>query len=958
MASLNRTEHCIDDYPSKRLSNMNSKFTYDVFLSYSSKDRTRVRQLAEHLQNVGLRVWFDEWIMRGGDEVLHNIEKGLAASQSLVFCMSPHSIQSDWANWEKNTPSLRSPSNHEGRFIPLLLSDCEIPKELERYKYVDYREHTDAALVALLKACPSPIEPIPQTPQPEPTWDIATQGPPYRGLEALKDQQADLFFGRGAELKELVAKLADKPFVVVVGASGAGKSSLVWAGLLPKLNLWKVGGFNHWLWKRITPAQYKDDEDFTPVKVLSAAVATALNQDYIPVKKALQAGGAEFQQLLEQSDSVLKTESDSQLLVFVDQFEELFSLVAPTLRKPFIDALDSLMATEKVRVVATMRAEFLGACMDCEAFGKPITAWFNAGQLLLAAPDAEDLQAMVKGPAKLAGLEFEAGLAEQIVKDTGLKPGNLALMAFALERLYEQREGLRMPSSAYRAFGGIDGAIADKAGQLFGSGSGLDLSIPQSKSDLLGEVFRELVEIDEHSGAATRRRMPLTIWGLGHDNQTNQTTPAQQLIKAFIEARLLLTNVSPDSKREPTLEVAHEALFRNWPLLKNWIDGRKDQFVMRKRLQRDAAEWVRRGEPDAFRWLDPLALEAGAMIRALRYQPTELETRFLGPVQREDMLALIKQADTSHELRAIIGVRLALLGDDRPGVGVKNAVVLIPPPNLKTPSPSGRGLGEGLGEGTITNNSSALPPSEGGTNSTALPITQDSLPDIVWCPVPAGTVVLEDDAGRFDVEACQIAKYPVTQAQYQLFIDAKDGYAHPRWWEGLPKRYYQELGRQIPAFANHPAVNVDWMEAMAYCRWLSQRLGKDVRLPTEWEWQQAACHGNSNNTYPWGPDWQERRCNSYESQLNRTIAVGLYAQDWPDDRPVDMAGNVWEWCLNEYAKPMPLNKIILGDSAERTLRGGSWLNPTDIVRCALRLWYLPLDRFNSLGFRLVLGSPW
>jgi hypothetical protein len=882
---------------------MEPQFTYDVFLSYSSKDRTRVRLLAEHLQKAGLRVWFDEWNIKPGDDFLLVINKGLEASRTLIMCLSSDALESDWVDMESHTTLFRSPSNHDRRFIPLLLNDCKIPDTLSRYDYVDFRENASGALADLLEVCRNPLAPIPPKPQPEPTWDIDTQGPPYRGLEALKDQQADLFFGRGAELIELAKKLAEQRFVIVVGASGAGKSSLVWAGLLPNLNRWKVGGFSHWLWRRITPAQYKGDEDFTPVKILAEAVATALNERYTPVKKALQAGGEALQPLLEQSDSVLKTESDSQLLVFVDQFEELFSLIAPNLRKPFIDALDDLMATSKVRVVATMRAEFLGACMDCEAFGKHMTAWFNSGQLLLAAPDAEDLQQMVKGPAKLAGLGFEAGLVEQIVKDTGLKPGNLALMAFALERLYEQKEGLRMPSHAYQAFGGIEGAIADKAEQLFGSG--LDSSMPQSKSDLLGEVFRELVEIDEHSGAATRRRVLLTVWGLGHDNQTNQPTPAQQLIDAFIEARLLLTDISPDSKREPTLEVAHEALFRNWPLLKDWIDERKDQLLMRKRLQRDAAEWVRRGEPDTFRWLDPLALEAGAMIRALRYQPTEMETRFLGPVQREDMLALIRQADTSHELRATIGVRLALLGDERPGLGV-----------------------------------------------------QDSLPDIVWCPIPAGTVELEDDAGSFDVEAGWIAKYPVTQAQYQLFIDAKDGYSNPRWWEGLPKRYYHEPGRQIPAYGNHPAVNVAWIEAMAYCRWLSQRLGQDVRLPTEWEWQQAACHGNPNNTYPWGSDWQERRCNSDESQLNRTIAVGLYAQDWPDDRPIDMAGNVWEWCLNEYAKPMPLNKIILGGSAERTLRGGSWLNRSDFLRCAIRYRLHPLNRFNYLGFRLVLGSPW
>ncbi|MFZ4703731.1 MAG: ATP-binding protein, partial [Candidatus Methylumidiphilus sp.] len=506
-----------------------------------------------------------------------------------------------------------------------------------------------------------PGDPHPKPAKPGPTWDIATLGPPYRGLQALTDKHADLFFGRKEELNQLAAKLAGQRFVVVVGASGAGKSSLVWAGLLPKLD--------HWLWVRMTPAENKDDEDFAPVKVLAEVLAKTLGQRYSLVKKALQVGGAELQQLLD----AMTTQPAGQLLVFVDQFEELFSLVAPPLRKPFINALDGLMATGKVRVVATMRAEFLGQCMDCEEFGKHLADWFNAGQLLLAAPDAEDLHPMVEGPAQLAGLAFEARLANQIVKDTGLKPGNLALMAFALERLYEQRQGQLMTWQAYQDFGGIDGAIADKADQVFKTSMAQGSASPEALSSPLGDVFRELVEIDEHSGAATRRRVPLSVWGLGHDHR-GPTTPAQRLMDDFISARLLLTDGAIEGEREPTLEVAHEALFRNWPLLKGWIDARKDQFLMRKRLQRDAAEWARRGELDAFRWLDPLALEAGGMIRALRYQATEREARFLGPVQREEMLRLIQVADTSHELRATLGVRLAWLGDDRPGVGVKDGL--------------------------------------------------------------------------------------------------------------------------------------------------------------------------------------------------------------------------------------------------------------------------------------------
>ena len=248
-------------------------------------------------------------------------------------------------------------------------------------------------------------------------------------------------------------------------------------------------------------------------------------------------------------------------------------------------------------------------------------------------------------------------------------------------------------------------------------------------------------------------------------------------------------------------------------------------------------------------------------------------------------------------------------------------------------------------------------------NSTALPVGEGPnaviLPDIVWCEVPAGRVELEENAGSFDVAAFQIAKYPVTQAQYKLFVLAEDGYHNEAWWKGLPKRYYDGPGRQIPDLGNHPAVNVDWVEAVAYCRWLSEKrgAGNEVRLPTEWEWQQAACNGNADNAYPWGA-WDGRRCNSYESQLNRTIAVGLYAQDWPEDRPLDMAGNVWEWCWNEYANIVPLQDIVLQNQEERTIRGGSWFNFTGFVRCAIRLRFHPDGRSNYLGFRLVLGSPW
>ncbi len=715
-----------------------------------------------------------------------------------------------------------------------------------------------------------------------PGWDIKTQGSPYVGLRAMTYEHSGLFFGRDPQLKQLATKLANQRFVAVVGASGTGKSSLVWAGLLPKLKEWQVGGISQWVWVRITPMEYSN---FIPDQMVDDVLTVTFDRRISVFKLALQERGAKLYALLNE----ILPAGNEQLLLFVDQFEELFSLVASSSRKLFIHALDDLMASGKARVVVTMRANFLNQCMESEGFGERLADWFNHGLLLLSPPGADALREIVEGPARLAGLSFEAGLVDKIVEDIGLKPGNLALMAFALEKLFQQRYDSVISWQAYRELGGFEGAIAEKAETVFAALGG---RIGHDPKYLMARVFSELVDIDEYSGVASRRKAPLALW--------DQASTVYRLIEDFVDARLLLI----DGGFEPTLEIAHETLLRNWHLLSAWIAARKDQFLMRKRLQRDTAEWVRHGGSGAFLWRDLSALESGNMIGDLLYTPTDSELSFLGPVHKKDMLRLILDADTTHKMRATVGIRLSLIGDDRPGVGVI-----------------------------------------------------DGLPDIVWCHVLAGRVNLSGDEGSFDVDKCWLSKYPITKLQYMLFIDADDGYINPDWWQDLPKLSYLDADRQVLSYGNYPAVNVTWIEAVAYCRWLSQRLGFMVRLPTEWEWQQAACQGDQKNVYPWGLNWDSRRCNSHESQLNRVISVGMYAQDFAEDNPLDMAGNVWEWCLNRYVKPVPLSSIVLADISERTVRGGSWLNLTDTFRCSSRGGLNPSLRFNYIGFRLIRVSP-
>jgi hypothetical protein len=132
---------------------MADRFAYDVFLSHNSKDKPRVRALAEELRAAGLRVWFDEWVLKPGDDIYLAIERGLEAARAQVLCLSPAALGSEWVALERSTVLFRDPTNAGRRFIPLLLADCELPDALRRYKYVDYRRKTKAAFTELLAAC-------------------------------------------------------------------------------------------------------------------------------------------------------------------------------------------------------------------------------------------------------------------------------------------------------------------------------------------------------------------------------------------------------------------------------------------------------------------------------------------------------------------------------------------------------------------------------------------------------------------------------------------------------------------------------------------------------------------------------------------------------------------------------------------------------------------------------------
>lgn len=402
-------------------------------------------------------------------------------------------------------------------------------------------------------------------------------------------------------------------------------------------------------------------------------------------------------------------------------------------------------------------------------------------------------------------------------------------------------------------------------------------------------VFAELMHLDRER-PPTRKRATLAEFA--------SDKAATQLIDALAgpECRIL---VRGGEGREAPVEVAHEKLFTAWPKLKDWIDNGGEALRLIDYAEEAARRWHETGDHLDELWQSRRAKDIQHALSRFSKSPSPLLDRLLRPQQM--LIARLDKQGLSHEDRLQIGKKLAEFGDPRPGVGLRS----------------------------------------------------DGLPDIEWVEIPQGRIQLKDTDYVFEVKPFRMAKYPVTNSQFECFID-DGGYEHDAWWEGIGKQTWSPSSWQE---ANCPRETVSWFEAVAFCCWLSARTGTTIRLPTEWEWQQAATEGDPTRDYPWG-EWDATRCNSFESRLNRTATVGMYPSGATQRGVYDMAGNVWEWCLNTHEQPEhPKAVCISVDSGQRVIRGGSWSTKPAFLHTSDRFRGIPDLRNDILGFRLVQNLP-
>ncbi len=396
---------------------------------------------------------------------------------------------------------------------------------------------------------------------------------PYKGLNYFDEADADLFVGREAltaKLEERVLALAkgQKPggirFLAILGASGSGKSSLVRAGLVPALRWNKRSA--EWPIHILTPTAHPLESlamSQTPSNGSVGATA-ALMDDLMRdprslqlfIKRGMQAGTA------------------FRLLIVVDQFEELFALCHSEVeRTAFIDNLLTVAseADGSIVVVITLRADFYAHCAGYLQLREALAQ----EQEYIGAMNDEELRRAIEEPAQRGRWEFEPGLVDQLLHDVGHEPGALPLLSHALLETWQRRRGRTMTLSGYAASGGVRGAIAETAESVF-----VD-QFTHEQQAIARRIFLRLTELgDETATGDTRRRA--TFDELILKPEEAETTRA--VLMTLADARLITTS-------EDSVEVAHEALIREWPTLRGWLEDDRESLRLHRHLTETSQEW-------------------------------------------------------------------------------------------------------------------------------------------------------------------------------------------------------------------------------------------------------------------------------------------------------------------------------------------------------------------------------
>ena len=396
-------------------------------------------------------------------------------------------------------------------------------------------------------------------------WDDVEN--PYKGLRAFERGEAQDFFGREEFVERLLWRMQEadpyQRFLAIVGPSGSGKSSVARAGLLPALVKNAIAGSDHWFCIDMIPGDSPFDALETALIRIAADQAMNLHDQISRDERGL----------VRAADLILPKDK-SELLLLIDQFEEVFTLVTDEgKRQRFLDLLLATVTAphSRVRIVVTLRADFYDRPLHYPKFGEILRTRMET----ILPLTAQGIERAIVGPVERMGMVFEDGLVAHMVSQTTYQAGALPLLQFALTALFDLREGHKLTHDAYQQIGGVGGALANRVEDIY---SQLDAQAQEA----VRQLFLRLVTLGE-GVEDTRRRVPRSELVA----VSNDADLMEDLIDYLAQERFLALDNDP-ATRAPMVEVAHEAILREWERLRGWIDKSRTEL----RLHRQLIGWV------------------------------------------------------------------------------------------------------------------------------------------------------------------------------------------------------------------------------------------------------------------------------------------------------------------------------------------------------------------------------
>jgi TPR repeat protein/energy-coupling factor transporter ATP-binding protein EcfA2 len=615
---------------------------YDVFVSYSRADGRHAAEIDLVLRAKGLRSFFDRRNLAPGLPWVRALEQAIGAAKAVIVLIGPRGL-GNTQQYERELAIVRQSRDPAFPVVPVILPETTTDRPfdfLNLLTWVDFSHVAKvsdapdeiARLLAAVHGAPSP-------------GDVVREAIcPYRGLDAFREEDAAFFFGRGtagepeSPIGQLVHKVREHPFVMVVGRSGSGKSSLVYAGLLPALRRERD---RFWNVLSLRPGP-------TPLRALAAAFNPRADDEGAAEYAAkitaeadqLRAGDPELLSHMIREGLDRAEGKPDRLLLYIDQWEELYAHTPSSSDKEradqhtadvnrFIDLILIAARIAPVSVVATVRADFY----DPLIAHLEIRSLLPTRQVLLGAMPRSELERTIVEPTRKVGLTFDPpGLEQQILDEAGEDEGMLPLLQYALKETWALRNGNTMTADAYARSGGVREAIRLTAERTFEALSAEDQQAAR-------QLFLRLVTPGEgQEDTRARAVMP--------------TEPMQRkIVDQFAGPRTRLLVTGLDRAARPTVEVAHEALIRTWPRLRKWIDVNREKLRARAAVLQSKADWEQSGKRDDMLLPTGLQLERA---RTLLADPGDITTddikEFISLSSAREQTAL-KQATNAQRKR-------------------------------------------------------------------------------------------------------------------------------------------------------------------------------------------------------------------------------------------------------------------------------------------------------------------